>query len=74
MIVIDYQGVLEANKARIAYLEADAKRFEWWFGGTDKASFLLTYLDGVRAKWTVDQWRAAIDAEMARATVSGSEQ
>lgn len=45
--------------------EADARRFAWYFSDKPKGDWLQTYLDGIRAGWTTDQWRAAIDAAMA---------
>lgn len=42
----------------------DAARFAWYFSDKPKGDFLMTYLDGMRAGWTTDQWRAAIDAAM----------
>lgn len=42
----------------------DTARLEWFFGQTDKTAWLETYMRGARERWTVDQWRAAIDAAM----------
>lgn len=58
-----------ANKAaaELAALRADAERLEWYFGPASKADWLDTFMTGVRENWTVDQWRAAIDAAMERA-------
>jgi len=44
--------------------ELDAKRFAWYFADSDKSGFLSAYIAGVSAGWTIDQWRAAIDAAM----------
>lgn len=46
---------------------ADARRFAWYFSDEPKGWWLATYLDGMRAGWTTDQWRAAIDAAIASA-------
>jgi len=46
----------------------DAKRFRWWFGPLDvdaKGKFVLPYIEGCTNNWTLDQWRAAVDAAMA---------
>ncbi len=51
-------------RAKLAAREKDAERFEWYFGSSDKLPFMKTYIDGVAAGYTVDQWRAAIDAAM----------
>lgn len=40
----------------------DAERFHWYISSEPKGNFLNTYLRGVREKWTLDQWRAAIDS------------
>lgn len=42
----------------------DAARFAWYFSNTPKGDWLMTYLDGINAGWTIDQWRASIDAAM----------
>lgn len=39
----------------------DAERFHWYISSEPKGNFLNTYLRGVREKWTLDQWRVAID-------------
>ena len=44
--------------------ERDAERFEWWFSDVDKKGFLTTYFEGMKAHWTVAEWRTAIDAAM----------
>jgi hypothetical protein len=43
----------------------DANRFRWWFGPEDKVIVALPYFDGCTKGWTLDQWRAAVDAAMA---------
>jgi hypothetical protein len=51
----------------IERLRADNARFEWWFSeahGAAKAAFLTEYIRGIQDRWTLDQWRAAIDAGM----------
>jgi len=40
----------------------DAALFRWWFSETPKGEFVVTYLEGLRDKWGLDRWRAAIDA------------
>lgn len=54
----------DALAARVAELERDARRMEWFFGPSDKLLYMQNYLLGIREKWTVDQWRASIDAAM----------
>lgn len=49
-------------------LRADAERMEWFFGEGDKLPFMQNYLLGIREKWTVDQWRASIDAARLQTT------
>ena len=44
----------------------DAARLEWYFGPSDKKDWLDTYMRGMREGWSVGQWRAAIDAAMAK--------
>lgn len=39
----------------------DTKRLDWYFGTAPKGDWLATYLAGMQADWTLDQWRAAID-------------
>lgn len=46
----------------LLFCEADAARFAWYFSDKPKGDFLMTYLDGMRTGWTIDQWRAVIDA------------
>jgi hypothetical protein len=55
------------EKCAVALAEAewDAERFDWFFGEADKFPFLQTYMVGVREKWSLAQWRAAINAAMA---------
>jgi uncharacterized protein YjaZ len=48
--------------------EQDARRFDWYFGDKPKGDWLMTYLSGMRAGWTTDQWRAAIDAAIREAS------
>ena len=54
----------------LAEAERDTERFDWFFGEADKFPFLhkfpflQTYMVGVREKWSLAQWRAAIDAAM----------
>jgi len=47
-------------------LRADAERFAWYFGSEDKMPFMRAYIDGLASGYTLDQWRAAIDAAIAR--------
>ena len=47
-------------------LRADAERFAWYFGSEDKMPFMKAYIDGLASGYTLDQWRAAIDAAIAR--------
>ena len=54
-------ATLERENAELA---ADKARLDWFFGPDEKYPFLATYMEGVRAGWNVDQWRAAIDAAM----------
>ena len=42
----------------------DAVRFAWYFSNKPKGDWLMTYLDGINVGWTIDQWRASIDAAM----------
>lgn len=53
---------LEKVTAERDALRADAERFAWWFSDIDKKEFIKEYLRGVREKWTLEQWRSAIDA------------
>lgn len=48
-------------------LRADRERLEWYFSfdPAKPSSFLGTYFQGMRERWSVDQWRAAIDAARA---------
>jgi hypothetical protein len=48
----------------------DAKRFRFWFGPADKESMALPYIEGCTKGWTLDQWRAAVDAAMAGVSVT----
>jgi hypothetical protein len=59
-------GIGDMYKAQIDAEEA--KRFRWWFSPGDiegKQKFVLPYIDGCTAGWTLDQWRVAVDAAMA---------
>lgn len=41
----------------------DAERFTYWFSNTPKPMSLADdYMKGVRERWNLNQWRAAIDA------------
>lgn len=42
----------------------DTQRLEWYFSDAPKHGWLETYFDGMVAEWSVDQWRAAIDAAL----------
>jgi hypothetical protein len=42
----------------------DNQRFEWFFGSASKLPWVTTYMEGVKANWSVDQWRIAIDAAL----------
>ncbi len=54
-------------KAELAACIDDAKRLEWYFNPKRKhVDFMSVYMRGVREEWTVDQWRAAIDAERSK--------
>lgn len=44
----------------------DAALFRWWFSETPKGEFVVTYLEGLRDKWGLDRWRAAIDAAITK--------
>ena len=61
------QARVTAEQARATAME-DARRFDWFFGPDDKTQFMPTYLKGLDEKWTVDQWREAIDAALKDAT------
>lgn len=54
-------------------MKPDTARLEWYFGDTDKIDFVMTYLQGIKEKWTTDQWRVAIDTAMAAEKVSNGE-
>lgn len=58
---------LAALRAERDALRADAERFAWYFGSEDKMPFMKAYIDGLASGYTLDQWRAAIDAAMERA-------
>lgn len=55
----------DALRAENEALRADKERLEWFFGPQDKLPFVQTYLAGIAAGFTVDQWRTAIDAARA---------
>jgi hypothetical protein len=62
----DYVGLqrkeLDELTAKVEQLTADRDRFDWYFGCNNKPmDFLLNHLKGMQEKWSVDQWRAAID-------------
>jgi hypothetical protein len=40
----------------------DGERFAWYFSDEPKGDFLSAFMQGVREHWSLDQWRAAIDA------------
>ena len=55
----------------------DAKRFRWWFGPLDvdaKSKFVLPYIEGCTKGWSLDQWRAAVDAAMAGVPITHTSQ
>ena len=54
----------KGQAARIEELEQDRARMEWYFGDFGKVGWVDTYLSGIRERWSVDQWRAAIDKEL----------
>jgi hypothetical protein len=54
---------LEAQ-AHAAAAQADAARFAWAFSDKPPSAFLMLYLDGMRACWTTEEWRGAIDNVM----------
>lgn len=43
---------------------ADRRRFDWFFSHQPDHAFVRTYMEGMQAGWTPDQWRAAIDRHM----------
>lgn len=56
-----------AAERELAEAQADSERFEWWFSSdVDKWNFMTTYFQGIRERWPLSQWRAAIDAERGR--------
>lgn len=57
----EFQAHLDAV---IAERDAAVDRFDWYFGSHDKTAFINTYMQGMREGWSLDQWRAAIDAAM----------
>lgn len=61
----DRAGLIEEAQRLVRERDAaraDAQRFVWWFCTDDKSTFVLEYLYGMRGGWSLDQWRAAIDA------------
>jgi hypothetical protein len=44
---------------------ADTRRFEWFFGPTDKSLHIPNYIRGAAEGWTVNQWRAWCDKAIA---------
>jgi hypothetical protein len=53
----------ELDAARADAERADAERFAYWFGNKPKPLSLVDdYLEGIRERWSLDLWRAAIDA------------
>ena len=62
---------LDAQQAKIDALQADAERFEWYFGDCPKGDWMCTYLDGMKTGWTTDEWRAAIDLAIDRSKQRG---
>lgn len=59
---VQSEGALSGEAQEL--IERDATRFQWYFSDKPKGDWLATYLDGVRTGWTIDQWRAAIDAAL----------
>ena len=56
----------QAAEVRAGEAEQDARRFAWWFSNETKHGDIVNeYLRGVREQWTLDKWRAAIDAASA---------
>lgn len=54
----------ETAERELAEVQGDAERFEWWFNrDVDKRDFMPTYFQGIRERWSLSNWRAAIDAE-----------
>jgi hypothetical protein len=49
----------------------DAERFDWYFGpdSVKCTDFMTQYFKGMKERWTPDQWRAAIDAALAKREV-----
>lgn len=40
--------------------------FEWWFSEVDKTDYVLEYMNGVRLKYTTDQWIESIKSHMTK--------
>lgn len=53
----------EALRSRNNEDAMDAERFRWWFRFDPPKSpeFVTVYLQGIRERWNLDQWRSAID-------------
>lgn len=66
ILPMDVEYVLATLEAAILErdeLRGDAERFAWWFSWDAKPTdFVNTYLQGMRERWSLDQWRAAVDA------------
>lgn len=56
------------QEQRVAELEAEARRFDYYFGSSDKTDFINEYLKGVRKNWSLAQWRIAIDLAIAKSS------
>lgn len=63
--------IKELREDEDASLRADAERYRWWFSEDEKKhEFLGPYLEGIKEKWTIDQWRAAIDSARIDAAIA----
>lgn len=51
----------EANARLIEQIKVEAERLDWFFGPASKGNWIGTYMEGVRAGWSAEQWRSAID-------------
>lgn len=62
---LDNQACVDVLTA-LDELRKDAERLEWYFSpdSLEDRYFVDAYCQGVKERWTVDQWRAAIDAAM----------
>lgn len=67
-IALEAADTIEQQAARIAELEKDAARLDWWFSfdKAKQAAFVNQYLIGMREQWSPAKWRDAIDAAMER--------